>query len=861
MIKRAFAKHRNLAGALALLLTTGVVFPALGSDTAAAAHPYSGRTVTEVDRSRLPAALQNVPLERLSSGALIRLGLAESDEDWNARVARAAAADVQERKAAVALDRRVGANIRLGDDPPELPSFRRAQAEPHIARSPTDPDFLVATFQEGRFRDGGAVNCGYSTSRDGGVTWSRALLPGAGAVSGGPYERVTDPVAGFDRAGNAYVNTLGLITGTTSTGTQDFDGSVIVSRSTDGGVTFGQPVLAYKEPNADTFADKNWMAINNFPGTPTAGRIILTFTIFSNVGGTAHPIARVYSDDQGATWSPLAYIHSLNNQVQGSQPVFLRDGRLVIVYWNFMGTSTFADDRLELVVSNDGGNTFGPPRPITNVAIYGPPNIRSGGFLPSVTTDRETGTLFLTYQARHEGQPRIMFMRSSDAGNSWSTPIPISNNPPNSGVFNPAIASSADGRTLTVAFYDLRDNPGSTTRCDMYLAQSFDGGNTWQPNIRLSSESTDAALAVNTGSDSNPSYMLGDYIGIAEPVNSNVPAVPVWVDTRTGDPDPFVTRVGIAPQLDFTSWQAARLSFSQTGNPASGGESGDADGDNASNSSEYNTDTEPNEFFHTGRQLNISTRARVQTGENILIGGFIVTGNEPKRVVIRALGPSLTGAGVPGALQNPTLQLLTDNNALVAENDDWRQTQESEITATGIPPADDREAAIVQTLSPGNYTAAVRGAGDTAGVALVEIYDLAPGANSRLANISTRSFVEAGENVMIGGLIIGAGAGPDGAGSTRVVLRATGPSLSQQGVTGALQDPELLLFDANGSVIETNDNWRQTEQADVRTLNLAPRDDREAALVASLPRGSYTAIVRGRDGTTGVALIEAYNVQ
>jgi hypothetical protein len=626
---------KRLAAACLATVALGLTFPAATArEDSAQNQGEPGGSPRQVDRSKLPPALGDVPLERLSSGALLRLdpsaGMLEPEAERTARAAKIAAAEGQKRKAAVALDLRVDANIRLGDDPEALPATRRAQAEPHIARAPLDADFLVATFQEGRFEDGGAVNCGYSVSRDGGLNWSRALLPSVGAVSGGPYERVTDPVAGFDLAGNAYVNTLGLITRTTSTGAQDFDGSVIVSRSSDGGLSFGQPVLAYKEPNADTFADKNWMAINNFPGTPTAGRILLTFTIFSNIGGTAHPIARVYSDDQGATWSPLAYIHAPNNQVQGSQPVFLRDGRLVIVYWNFMGTSSFADDRLELVVSNDGGNTFGPPKPITNVAIYGPPNIRSGGFLPSLTTDRETGTLFLTYQARHQGLPRIMFMRSSDAGNSWSSPIPISNNPSNSGVFNPAIASSADGKTLTVAFYDQRDSGGSGTGCDMYLAQSFDGGNTWQPNIRLTSESTNAALAVNTGTASNPSYMLGDYIGIAEPTNRNVPAVPVWIDTRTGGPDPFVTRVGIAPQVDFTSWQAARLSFSQASNPASGGEPGNADGDNAPNSSEYNAGTEPNEFYHTARQLNIATRARVQTGENILIGGFIVTGSEPK---------------------------------------------------------------------------------------------------------------------------------------------------------------------------------------------------------------------------------------
>ena len=182
------------------------------------------------------------------------------------------------------------------------------------------------------------------------------------------------------------------------------------------------------------------------------------------------------------------------------------------------------------------------------------------------------------------------------------------------------------------------------------------------------------------------------------------------------------------------------------------------------------------------------------------------------------------------------------------------------IEATGIPPSDSRESAIVRTLSPGSYTAAVSGKSGTTGNALVEVYDLTPASDSKLANISTRSFVDQGEQVMIGGLIVGAGEGTEGAGSARVVLRGIGPSLAQSGVNGALQDPELLLFDGNGSVIQANDNWRQTQQSEIQALNLAHTDDREAALVASLPRGNYTAIVRGRDGTTGVALVEAYNV-
>ena len=786
-------------------------------------------------------------LERLSSGAIRSLDDNGNLVDWSGGKA--------EIKAAVALDPRVGGNIRLGDDPAALPEGLRAQAEPHIARSPVDPDFLVATFQEGRFTDGSAVNCGYSVSRDGGLTWTRALIPGLTASSGGPYPRVTDPVAAMGLNGFAYLNTL-------AAGSSTRLGDILVNRSTDGGATFEQPVVAYRAPNVNVFPDKNWIAVNTFANTPTAGRIVVTFTAFPGAGQSGPtPIMRVYSDDAGLTWSPAALVHAATTSSQSSQPVFLPDGKLAILYWNFNSPGSTTDDFMELVVSNDGGNTFGAPKPVQAVpTLYNHPQIRDGFTTPSAAADRANGTLYVTYQARVNGPARILFARSGDAGASWSSPIVVSDNPGHAGVFNPAIASSHDGQTITIVYYSNRDNINSATLVDVYLAQSFDGGNTWQPNIRLTTVSTDATLSPLTPAG----HMLGDYHGIAESTNPNVPAVPIWIDNRTGSPDPFIARVGIAPQVNFESWQASRLSLRQINDPQSGGPSGDADRDGEQNAVEFKYGTEPNDpasIFHTGRQLNISTRARVLTGENIMIGGFIVTGNDAKRVIIRGLGPSLVAAGVPGPLQDPMLQLLTDNDVVVAQNNDWRETQQAEIEATGIPPSDNRESAIVQTLPPGNYTAAISGKSGTTGNALVEVYDLATGSNSKLANISTRSFVDQGEQVMIGGLIIGGGEGTNGAGSARVVLRGIGPSLAQQGVNGALQDPELLLFDGNGSVIQANDNWRQTQQGEIQALNLAPNDDREAALVASLPRGNYTAIVRGRDGTTGVALVEAYNVQ
>jgi hypothetical protein len=494
---------------------------------------------------------------------------------------------------------------------------------------------------------------------------------------------------------------------------------------------------------------------------------------------------------------------------------------------------------------------------MTDVQIYGPSGIRTGAFLPSATTDATTGNLYVVYQGFHAGVPRILFTKSSNAGDTWTAPIPISDNPASSGVFNAAISSSPDGQTLTAAFYDQR-HATNATGVDMYLAQSFDGGATWQPNIRLTSVTSNAALAPHTPGG----YMLGDYLGVAGPVMPNVPAVPVWVDTRTGNPDPFVTRIGIAPQVNFASWQAARLSLGQINDPQMGGEAGDLDQDGEDNLSEFKSLTDPNDagsVFHSGRQLNISTRLQVQTGDNVLIGGFIVTGNDPKKVIVRGLGPSLASSNVQGQLANPVIE-LHQGNATIATNDNWRDTQAAEIEASTLAPPNELESAIARTLTPGPYTAVLRGSGNATGIGLVEVYDLSPDASSQLANISTRGLVGTADNVMIGGLIVGGGLGTNASGGARVVVRAMGPSLTQAGVPGALQDPELQLFNANGAQVAANDNWKQTQQTEIQNAGLAPADDREAAIVAVLAKGDHTALVRGKNGATGVALVEAYNI-
>ena len=249
--------------------------------------------------------------------------------------------------------------------------------------------------------------------------------------------------------------------------------------------------------------------------------------------------------------------------------------------------------------------------------------------------------------------------------------------------------------------------------------------------------------------------------------------------------------------------------------------------------------------------LNISTRARTGVGENVLIGGFIISGSDDKKLAIRAIGPSLP---VGGKLGDPVLELRNQAGGIVASNDNWNSQREAAVL-TGIPPSDERESVIVTTLSPGSYTTILRGVHSTSGVALVEVYDLSSDSNSKLANISTRGKVDTGDNVMIGGFIIG------GTQPTKVIVRAIGPSLASAGIHEALQDPVLELHGRDGSLIFQNDDWRTTQQADIIATTIPPTDNRESAIVATLQPGSYTAIVRGKNSTTGVALVEVYNLE
>jgi hypothetical protein len=254
------------------------------------------------------------------------------------------------------------------------------------------------------------------------------------------------------------------------------------------------------------------------------------------------------------------------------------------------------------------------------------------------------------------------------------------------------------------------------------------------------------------------------------------------------------------------------------------------------------------------RLANISTRARVLGGDNVSIAGFIVSGNVPKKVIIRGVGRSLSSF-VLNPLPNPTLQLNRDNTVLTT-NDDWQDTQQSEIQNSGLAPSNNLESAIIRTLDPGNYTAVLQDKNNAAGIGVVQVYDVDTGADARLANISTRAFIEPGDNVLFAGIIGG------GNGSPKVLITGRGPSLVPFGVSNAIPDPFLELHDKNGALIASNNDWQSDQKDAIAATGVAPPNPKESALLATLlPAENYTAIIKDSNGASGVALVEVYHLQ
>jgi hypothetical protein len=469
----------------------------------------------------------------------------------------------------------VGPNIRLGTDPVELPAGEaKNQAEPHAIRSITDPDLILATFQEGRYPDGGARNNGYAVSEDGGFTWNRRLNPRLTLVSQGPYFRATDPVGGINREGHLFLNSLVSVDAFFNRG------RLVVQRSTDRGQTWTNPITVYSgtytsESNS-VFPDKNWMVVNDYPDEPTTDRIVVTWTDFRVIMDGVRNIQDFlimssFSDDNGNTWSSPAFVTppgSTTNsslQYQGSQPVFLPGGGLAIVYHNFLST------RLEVRYSPDGGESFpfGPTLLHSGYILYDLPNMRDGSFLPSVGVARDTGDLYVAYTSKDfqiGGKGYIYFVRSERSSPvaqgsqnvNWNfrAPIKALTATPRQ-VSTPTLSVTPDGQRVTIYFYDNRNGSGVNDSGDFYAVQSIDGGTTWSTAFRLTEETFDLDKATET----SRGFMIGDYFGFAPPLGPDQAGVAVWVDTRDATADPWGARIGGLEGTIFNTWLQANLPY------------------------------------------------------------------------------------------------------------------------------------------------------------------------------------------------------------------------------------------------------------------------------------------------------------
>jgi hypothetical protein len=371
--------------------------------------------------------------------------------------------------------------------------------------------------------------------------------------------------------------------------------------------------------------------------------------------------------------------------------------------------------------------------------------------------------------------------------------------------------------------------PGPTVEVGSTVTFTYVVTNTGNVPLTNVAVVDDNGTAADTADDFNPTFTGGDTNG-----NGFLDSNETWTYTATS----------IATTGQYTNVGKA------TGLPSDGSPA----------VSESNSD---NYFGHAtptptppAQSLNISTRLRVETGDNVLIGGFIVTGTQPKRIIIRAIGPSLP---VSDTLADPLLEVYDGAGQLLASNDNWVDSADKQaIIDSTIPPSSDFEAAVIGNAVPGRYTAIVRGVNESTGVGLIEVYDLDTTVDSQLANISTRGLVQTGDKVMIGGFILGGSAG-----ETRLALRGIGPSLAQAGVANVLADPTLDLRDSNGTQLQFNDNWTDdpTQAAQLAANGLAPSNTFEAGIFTTLPPGPFTVILSGKDGGIGVGLVEVYNLK
>lgn len=716
------------------------------------------------------------------------------------------------------LDARIGANLRLGDDPAELPATQRGQAEPHVVRSAANPQVLLATFQEGRYFDGGALGCGYAVSRDGGLTWRRGLVPNLTPVSGGRYVRSTDPVAGAGPQGDLYLQNLVALQGVFTIA------AVVVSRSTDRGDTWSEPVTVFEARNRLVQPDKNWLAVNDYPQAANAGRLVSTWTSFiSNSAGAslASNLESSYSDDRGATWSAPAAITPPGGDYQATQPLFLPDGSLYVVYIEFLDANDVTRYSIQGRHSVDGGRTYAAnaTRIIDVRNGWDDPAMRDGVFLPAATVARGTGELFVTYTAVVEGTPRVHVTKSGDRGATWSRPVVVSDQPAGGSVMNPAIAVTPDGRNVSVVFMDRRHSPDPTSLVDHYVALSPDGGATWQRNLRL----TEMSSPTRYGPSTARGTMLGDYLGLAPSLAPEQPCVAVWCDTRTGDSDPYAVRFMPAAAGNFGTWRLAH---------GLGSAGTDTDGDGQVELVEFVSGTDPRKADSGEAEVLRRVEAEalevawLQRPEVEVPVVHVATGTlempSPATVPLRNEHPLMASESLPPNKPSGTLV--------------WRGIRAAVPAGSAV--------AVARYFRPEAEAPAVRG-GEVAVI----------GTEARLANLSIRGRIGPDLSPLLVGFAVD--------GSKSLLVRAAGPALTILGVPEALAEPQLSLLGPGANLLRANSRWAEggaTAElfARVGAFPFAS-GSRDAALAVNLERNAYNVVVGSANRRPGVALVEIYD--
>ena len=731
-----------------------------------------------------------------------------------------------------------------------------AANEPSITVDPTNGSKMVIGWRQfnsvtSNFRQGG---WGYTT--DGGTSWT---FPGV--LENNVFR--SDPVLNSNETGNFFY--LSLL--------QSFCDNMW--RSLNG----GQSWTRLQADGGGGGGDKQWFTIDKTNSTGHGFQYQAWSTAATCGGGQ---FSR--STDGGVTWmNPI----SIPNSPIWGTPDVDSNGNLFLggesnTFWCLRSTNaknggvTPSFDQTTAV--NLGGDLdFGD--------LINPGGLAGQLFL---AVDRSGGSTNNNVYMLASVQPTgfnsgtdVMFVRSTNGGLSFSAPHRINDDPINHNKWHwlGTLSVAPNGRIDSV-WLDTR-NAANNTDSQLFYSYSLDGGVNWSPNVSVSNSFNPFLGYPNQNK-------MGDYITIvSDNTGGNVAyaatfnleedvyyvrvapgGAPTPTPTPSGTPTPTPTATATAtPTATATATPTATATATVAPSPTPTATATVAPSPTPTATATVAPSATPTATpspTPTGtptpaaQAINLSTRMRVQTGDNVGIGGFIITGSAPKHVLLRAIGPSLTGSGVPDALADPVLELHGPGAFVTITNDNWRDdpVQAALILADGIPPTNDLESAIDATLSPGAYTAIVRGKNNTSGVALVEVYDLSQAVLSKLANISTRAFVSTGSNIVIAGFILGGHNGND-----RIVVRGLGPSLTAAGVPNALANPTLELRDRNGTLLVANNDWQDnpTQAAELTAAGLAPTNPLEAAIATTLPPGLYTALLAGSNNGTGIGLVEVYD--